>query len=67
MVWRGILMPVYQWVAETKKGRKLKGELDAANEKIAISQLKKRNFTIKKLKPKPKDLFENIAFLQPKV
>ena len=67
MVWKGILMPVYQWVSETKKGRKLKGELDAANEKIAISQLKKRNFTIKKLKPKPKDLFENIAFLQPKV
>ncbi len=67
MVWRGTLMPVYQWVAETKKGRKLKGELDAANEKIAISQLKKRNFTIKKLKPKPKDLFENVSFLQPKV
>ena len=60
-------MPVYLWVAETKKGRKLKGEIDAANEKIALSQLKKRNFTIKKLKPKPKDLFENIAFLQPKV
>ena len=50
-------MPVYLWVAETKKGRRLKGEIDAANEKIAISQLKKRNFTIKKLKPKPKDLF----------
>ena len=60
-------MPVYLWVAETKKGRKLKGEIDAANEKIAISQLRKRNFRIKKLKPKPKDLFENIAFLQPKV
>jgi len=60
-------MPVYLWVAETKKGRKLKGELDAANEKIALSQLKKRNFTIKKLKPKPKDLFENVAFLQPRV
>ena len=60
-------MPVYLWVAETKKGRKLKGEIDAANEKIAISQLKKRNFTIKKLKPKPKDIFENITFLQPKV
>jgi type IV pilus assembly protein PilC len=60
-------MPVYLWVAETKKGRKLKGEIDAANEKIALNQLKKRNFTIKKLKPKPKDLFESIAFLQPKV
>jgi len=46
---------------------KLKGEIEAANEKIALSQLKKRNFTVKKLKPKPKDLFENISFLQPKV
>jgi type IV pilus assembly protein PilC len=60
-------MPIYAWVAQTKKGRKLKGEIDAANEAIALSQLKKRNFTIKKLKPKPKDIFQNIAFLKPKV
>ena len=60
-------MPFYLWVAETKKGRKLKGELEAANEKIAMSQLRKRNLTIQKLKLKPKDVFENIAFLQPKV
>jgi len=60
-------MPVYVWVAQTKKGRKLKGEIDAATEAIALSQLKKRNFTVKKLKPKPKDLFENISFLKPKV
>ncbi|MBW1919922.1 MAG: type II secretion system F family protein [Deltaproteobacteria bacterium] len=60
-------MPVYVWVAETKRGRKLKGEIDAANENIALSQLKKRNFTVKKLKPKPKDIFEGISFLQPKV
>ena len=60
-------MPVYVWVAETKRGRKLKGEIDAANENIALSQLKKRNFTIRKLKPKPKDIFESISFLQPRV
>ena len=60
-------MPVFVWVAETKKGRKLKGEIDAANEAIALSQLKKRNFTVKKLKPKPKDIFGNISFLKPKV
>jgi len=60
-------MPVYVWVAQTKKGRKLKGEIDAATEAIALSQLKKRNFTVKKLKPKPKDLFENVSFLKPKV
>jgi type IV pilus assembly protein PilC len=60
-------MPVYAWVAETKRGRKVKGELEAADEKIAFSQLKRRNFTVKKLKLKPKDLFENVSFLQPKV
>jgi len=60
-------MPVYVWVAETKRGRKLKGEIDAANEAIALNQLKKRNFTVKKLKAKPKDIFENISFLKPKV
>ncbi|MFP3927637.1 MAG: type II secretion system F family protein, partial [Desulfobacteraceae bacterium] len=60
-------MPVYLWVAETRKGRKLKGEIEAADEKIAMSQLRRRNLTVKKLKPKPKDLFENVSFLQPKV
>jgi len=60
-------MPVYTWVAETRKGRKLKGELEAADERIAMSQLKRRNLTVKKLKPKPKDLFANVSFMQPKV
>ncbi len=55
------------WVAETKKGRRLKGEIEAASEQIAESQLKKRNLKILKLKPKPKDLFAGLAFMQPKV
>lgn len=58
---------MYTWVAVTKKGRKLKGELEAASEQIAQSQLKKRGLRVLKLKPKPKDLFANIAFMQPKV
>ena len=60
-------MPIYQWVVITKRGRKLKGELDAPNENIALSNLKKRNFTVKKLKEKPKDIFENVSFMKPKV
>ncbi len=60
-------MPVYLWVAETRKGRKLKGEIEAADERIAMTQLRRRNLTVKKLKPKPKDLFEDVSFLQPKV
>ncbi|MCP4667868.1 MAG: type II secretion system F family protein [Deltaproteobacteria bacterium] len=60
-------MPAYRWVAVTKKGRTIRGELEAANERIAQLQLKRRNLTVKKLKAKPKDLFENVAFFQPKV
>ena len=60
-------MPIYTWVAETRKGKILKGEVDAADEKRARFQLKQRSLTVKKIKPKPKDLFENVAFMQPKV
>jgi type IV pilus assembly protein PilC len=60
-------MPIYTWVAKTKKGRTIKGELDAADEKVARFQLKRRNLTIKKLKPKPKDMFANVSFMQPKI
>ncbi|RJR20437.1 MAG: type II secretion system F family protein [Desulfobacteraceae bacterium] len=60
-------MPVFKWVAETKKGRTLKGELEAADEKIARLQLRRRNLNVVKLKAKEKDLFENVSFLQTKV
>jgi type IV pilus assembly protein PilC len=60
-------MPVYTWVAKTRKGRTLKGEIEAVDETIALSQLKRRKLEVKKIKPKPKDLFENVAFMQPKV
>ncbi|MBW1828836.1 MAG: type II secretion system F family protein [Deltaproteobacteria bacterium] len=60
-------MPVYSWVAETKKGRKLKGELEGADERIVTNQLKRRNLIVTKVKEKPKDIFENVAFMQPKI
>ena len=60
-------MPVYCWVAETKKGRKLKGELEGADERIVTNQLKRRNLNVLKVKEKPKDIFENVAFMQPKI
>jgi len=60
-------MAVYKWVAETRKGRVIKGELEAANEKIARLQLKRRNLAVSKIKQKPKDIFENVSFMQPKI
>ncbi|HUU41373.1 MAG TPA: type II secretion system F family protein [Desulfatiglandales bacterium] len=60
-------MPIYVWAGKTKRGRKLKGEFEAADERIARIQLKKKSIEVTKLKAKPKDVFENISFMQPKV
>ena len=60
-------MPVYKWVAETPRGKVIKGELEAANEKIVRAQLRRRRLKVIKIKEQPKDIFENISFLQPKV
>ena len=60
-------MPIYVYTGKTKRGRALKGELEASDERIARIQLKRRGIEVAKLKQKPKDVFENISFLQPKV
>ncbi|MBF0507933.1 MAG: type II secretion system F family protein [Deltaproteobacteria bacterium] len=60
-------MPVYKWVGKNKKGETKKGELEAENENSARFQLRRMQITPDKLKAKPKDLFENVAFLQPGV
>lgn len=60
-------MPVYKWVALTRKGKTLKGEMEAPDERLARAQLKRRNLTVKKISVKPKDIFANISFFQPKV
>jgi type IV pilus assembly protein PilC len=60
-------MPVYLWEGTTKKGDTKKGEIEVPNEGALRTQLRRqgiKNITVKK---KPKDLFENVAFLQPKV
>jgi type IV pilus assembly protein PilC len=60
-------MPVFTYVGKSKRGRVLKGELEAADERIARIQLKRKSIEVTKLKPKPKDIFEGISLLQPKV
>jgi len=60
-------MPTYIYAGRTRKGRVTKGQLDAADERIARIQLKRRNIDVTKLKVKPKDLFESVSFLQPRV
>ena len=60
-------MAVYQWVGKNRKDEVQKGEIDAVSEEAVKAQLARQRITPTKVKKKPKDLFENVAFLQPKV
>lgn len=60
-------MPVYLWEGTTKKGETKKGEMEAADESSVRIQLRRQRIKPENIKKKPKDLFENIPFLQQKV
>lgn len=58
---------VYLWKGKNPKGRKIKGEMEAESPEQVRTSLQRRKITPTSVKKKPKDLFENIEFLQPKV
>jgi len=60
-------MPIYQWKGEDRKGTAQSGEIEAADESAVRAQLHRMQIKATKIKKKPKDLFENVAFMQPKV
>ncbi len=60
-------MPVYLWVGKNRKNEVQKGELEAVSEEAVKAQLMRQRITPTKIKKKPKDLLENVSFLQPKV
>lgn len=60
-------MPVYLWEGKNRNNQIQKGELEASSEDAVRAQLNRLRIVPNKIKKKPKDLFENIAFLQPKV
>jgi type IV pilus assembly protein PilC len=60
-------MPIYVWKGKNSLGNKIKGELEAVNEAGVQAQLKRLRIQNPTIKEKPKDLFANVAFLQPKV
>jgi type IV pilus assembly protein PilC len=60
-------MPVYVWEGKNRNNIVQKGEMEAASQDVVRSNLGKLRITPTKIKNKPKDLFENVAFLQPKV
>jgi type IV pilus assembly protein PilC len=60
-------MPVFIWTGQDKKGAAHKGEIEAPNESAVRAQLGRMQIKNAKVKQKPKDLFENVSFMQPKV
>ena len=60
-------MPVYTWKGEDRSGAAQKGEIEAPHEHAVRAQLRRMQIKPTKVKPKSKDLFENVSFLQPKV
>jgi len=60
-------MPHFIWKGKNSYGEKRKGVIEAPNIDSAHAHLKKIRITPTKVKEKPKDLFENVAFFQPKV
>ncbi|MDX2433235.1 MAG: type II secretion system F family protein, partial [Desulfobacterales bacterium] len=60
-------MPHFNWKGKNSYGEKRKGVIEAPNIESARGHLKKIRITPTKLKEKPKDIFENVAFFQPKV
>ncbi|MFZ0242270.1 MAG: type II secretion system F family protein [Desulfobacterales bacterium] len=60
-------MPVYIWQGKNVRGEKKKGEMESSSEEFVRTSLRRMKIEPTKIKPKPKDLFANVAFLQPKV
>ena len=58
---------IYEWKGKNPRGRKVKGEMEAETLEQVKRSLQRRKITPTKIRKKPKDLFENIKFLQPKV
>jgi len=60
-------MPVYLWQGTNRRNEVQKGEMEAPNEQAVTAQLGRMRINLTKIKKKPKDLFENVSFMQPKV
>jgi type IV pilus assembly protein PilC len=60
-------MPVFIWEGKDANNKVQKGEIEAQDKAAVRSNLIRQRITPSKIKPKAKDLFENISFMQPKV
>lgn len=62
-----IMAVIYEWKGKNPKGRKIKGEMEAETPEQVRTSLERRKITPTRVRKKPKDIFENISFLAPKV
>jgi type IV pilus assembly protein PilC len=62
-----IMAVIYEWKGKNPKGRKIKGEMEAETPEQVRTSLERRKITPTRVRKKPKDLFENVSFLAPKV
>ncbi|MBF0203883.1 MAG: type II secretion system F family protein, partial [Desulfamplus sp.] len=60
-------MKVFLWKGKNSKNKIIKGEMEAEVPEQVKSSLQRRKITPIKVKEKPKDLFENVGFMQPSV
>jgi len=60
-------MPIYIWTGKNRKNEVQKGEMEAPNEEAVRALLNRQKIFPTRIKKKPKDLLENVAFFQPKV
>jgi type IV pilus assembly protein PilC len=60
-------MPVFLWEGRARGDQVRKGEMEAVSEQEVKANLTRQGITPVKVKKKPKDLFENVTFFQPKV
>ena len=60
-------MPEYIWKGKNSHGDKRKGVMEAPDQAAVAAHLKRLKILDPVIKEKPKDLFENVAFFQPKV
>lgn len=60
-------MPVYLWEGKNRNNQFQKGEMNAPSESAVRAHLNRIRVVPSKIKKKPKDLFENVSFMQPKV
>jgi type IV pilus assembly protein PilC len=60
-------MPVYRWSGVNRAGKKVKGEMEAPDEEAVRLVLRRQRIEPTKVKQAPKDIFENVSFLKPKI